>query len=66
MSKRKIPTEIKLQAVLEYLNGQGGIGTISKKYGVSPTPFRKRLAKYQAFGELAFISKGHNVSGVRI
>ena len=41
MSKRKIPAEIKLQAVLEYLNGQGGIETISKKYGVSPTPFRK-------------------------
>lgn len=62
MSKKKIPAEMKLQAVLEYLNGQGGIGTISKKYGVSPTPFRKWLAKYQAFGESAFIQTGHNAS----
>lgn len=62
MSKRKIPAEIKLQAVLEYLNGQGGIETISKKYGVSPTPFRKWLAKYKAFGDSAFISTGHNPS----
>lgn len=62
MSKRKIPAEIKLQAVLEYLNGQGGIETISKKYSVSPTPFRKWLAKYKAFGDSAFISTGHNAS----
>lgn len=62
MSKRKISAEIKLQAVLEYLNGQGGIGTISKKYGVSPTPFRKWLAKYQVFGKSAFIPTGHNAS----
>ena len=47
---------------MEYLNGQGGIETISKKYGVSPTPFRKWLAKYKAFGDSAFISTGHNPS----
>lgn len=62
MSKRKIPAEIKLQAVLEYLNGQGSIESISKKYGVSRTPFGKWLAKYQSFGVSAFISTGHNAA----
>lgn len=54
MPKTKIPPEIKLQAVLEYLNGGGSIKTISEKYGVACTPFQKWLAKYKAFGHSAF------------
>ena len=62
MSKKKISPTEKLQAVQEYLNGEGSIETIATKYGITYTPFRKWLAKYEAFGSNAFIRTGCNAS----
>lgn len=62
MPKKKISSLEKLQAVQEYLNGKEGIHAIAKKYGVTYTPFRKWLAKYEAFGSSAFVRTGHNAS----
>lgn len=62
MSRKKISPSEKLQAVQEYLAGQGSIETIAEKYGITYTPFRKWLAKYESFGPNAFIRTGHNAS----
>lgn len=58
--KNKIQPELKIQAVLEYLNGGGSYESVANKYGVTSTPFRKWIAKYKAQGEVAFISKSKN------
>lgn len=57
--KNKVSPELKLQAVKEYLNREGSLYTIAKKYGVTYTPFRKWVAKYKAMGESAFIETSH-------
>jgi len=58
--KNKISPELKIQAVLEYMNGSGSYESIARKYGVTCTPFRKWIAKYKAQGEMAFIRTGKN------
>lgn len=60
--KDKISPELKIQAVLEYMNGNGSFRSISLKYGVGRTPFRKWVAKYKAQGETAFINNERNNS----
>lgn len=57
---RSVSPEEKLLAVKEYLSGHGSYESIAKKYKVSVTPFRKWIAKYKAFGESAFVKRGHN------
>lgn len=59
---RNVPPSVKMQAVKEYLSGKEGCKFLAAKYGVVETAFRKWLAKYQAFGESAFIRTGHNAS----
>ena len=51
---RNVTSENKLNAVQEYLSGQGSLETIAAKYGVTISPFRKWIAKYKAFGDGAF------------
>jgi transposase len=58
--KNKIPPELKIQAVLEYLNGCGSCRSIASKYGVTYTPFRKWIAKYKSQGEVAFAESSKN------
>lgn len=58
ISKNISPAD-KLQAVKEYLSGNGSYRSIAKKYGITATPFKKWVAKYKAFGESAFIQKEH-------
>lgn len=60
-NRNVLPSE-KLQAVKEYLAGNGSFATIAQKYGVSTSPFKQWVAKYKAFGESAFIRTGHNAS----
>jgi transposase-like protein len=62
MSRKKISPSEKLQAVQEYLSGKGSMEVIASKYGITYTPFRKWLGKYEAFGTNAFIRTGHNAS----
>ena len=62
MPRRKILPAEKLQAVQEYLKGEGSLQTVAKKYGITNSPFRKWIAKYKAFGSDAFIRTGHNAS----
>lgn len=62
MSRKKISPSEKLQAVQEYLAGKGSMEVIASKYGITYKPFRKWLAKYEAFGPNAFIPTGHNAS----
>ena len=62
MSRKKISPSEKLQAIQEYLAGKGSMETIAAKYGITYTPFRKWLAKYESFGSNAFIRTGHNAS----
>ena len=59
---RNIPPEKKLQAVYEYLQGNGGMTVIARKYGVSYRPFRRWIHKYKAFGESVFIKDDHYAS----
>lgn len=58
--KNKIPPELKIQAVLEYLNGCGSSRSIASKYGVTYTPFRKWIAKYKSQGKVAFVKSSKN------
>lgn len=62
MFKNKKSASEKLHAVQEYLSGKGSMEAIASKYGITYTPFRKWLAKYEAFGPNAFIRTGHNAS----
>ncbi len=62
MSRKKISPSEKLQAVQEYLTGKGSMEAIAAKYGITYTPFRKWLAKYESFSSNAFIRTGHNAS----
>lgn len=57
---RNVSPTAKLQAVKEYLAGNGSFATIAQKYGVATSPFKKWVAKYKAFGESAFLRSGHN------
>ncbi len=59
---RNIPPNIKIQAVEEYLSGKGSCRSIARKYGVTKTPFKRWVTKYQVFGKSAFIRTGHNAS----
>lgn len=58
--KDKVSPKLKIQAVLEYLNGNGSYEAIAHKYDVAYTPFRKWVAKYKAQGEAAFINNCRN------
>lgn len=60
--KDKISPKLKIQAVLEYMNGNGSFQSIALAYGVGRTSFRKWVAKYKAQGETAFINNGRNSS----
>ena len=57
---RNVPSEEKITAVKEYLNGNGSLKTIGEKYGVGEGSFRKWLAKYKSDGENAFIKTNNN------
>lgn len=59
---RKVRPEEKLRAVYEYLDGKGSQKAIAQKYGITCTPFKQWIQKYQTFGESAFIKTGHNAS----
>jgi len=57
---RNISSQVKLQAVKEYLEGKGSSYSVSEKYGVSRSTFKRWVAKYKALGDTAFIRTGHN------
>lgn len=62
MPKNKfVSSQDKLKAVEEYLAGNGSYHSISQKYGVTSTPFRKWIAKYKAFGNQAFIKTKNTI-----
>jgi transposase-like protein len=60
--KDKISPELKIQAVLEYMNGNGSYRSIARRYGVTSAPFEKWVAKYKARGEAAFFNNIKNNS----
>jgi transposase len=60
--KDKILPELKIQAVLEYMNGNGSYKSIAHRYGITKDPFRKWVAKYKAQGEAAFFNNSKNNS----
>ena len=57
---RNISSQVKLQAVKEYLEGKGSSYSIPEKYGVSRSAFKRWVAKYKALGDTAFIRTGYN------
>lgn len=57
---RNVSPTNKLEAVKEYLSGNGSLNSLAKKYGVSYKSFCKWVNKYKAFGEDAFVRTGHN------
>jgi transposase-like protein len=59
---RNVSQEEKLQAVKEYLDGEGSYNVIAQKYGVTSKPLRRWIAKYKALGESAFFRTGHKKS----
>ena len=46
----KISKTIKLCALIEYFDGQGGLKTISSKYQIAPYLFRMMVAAYRTHG----------------
>lgn len=59
---RGILPEVKLQAVKDYISGNGSYLSHASELGVSETVFRRWVNKYKASGESAFIRTGHNQS----
>lgn len=59
---RGILPELKLQAVKDFISGNGSYLSHASKLGVSETVFRRWVNKYKAPGESAFIRTGHNQS----
>lgn len=58
--RKKVNAETKLNAVLEYLNGNSGRQAVANKYGVSKGAFEKWEVKYKALGNSAFIKTRTN------
>ena len=50
MGKRKYTTELKLQIVEEYLNGNLGLKLLAQKYYVSPSDVQKWSDAYREHG----------------
>lgn len=59
---RGILSEIKLQAVKDYISGNGSYLSHANELGVNESVFRRWVNKYKAAGESAFIRTGHNAS----
>lgn len=59
---RGILPEIKLQAVKDYISGNGSYQSHADELGVNKSVFRRWVNKYKAAGESAFIRTGHNAS----
>lgn len=59
---RGILPEVKLQAVKDYISGNGSHLSHARELGVSKTVFTRWVNKYKTFGESAFIRTGHNQS----
>lgn len=59
---RGILPEVKLQAVKDYVSGNGSYLSHASELGVNETVFIRWVNKYKAFGESAFIRTGHNQS----
>ena len=59
---RGILPEVKLQAVKDYISGNGSCLSHASELGVSETVFARWVNKYKASGESAFIRTGHNQS----
>lgn len=56
---KKYSQELKEQAVLDYLNGQGSLGAIIEKYGISSQSVLKRwINRYTSGKDLKATSKG--------
>lgn len=56
---RGILPEVKLQAVKDYISGNGSYLSHASELGVNGTVFARWVNKYKAFGESAFIRTGH-------
>ncbi len=59
---RGILPELKLQAVKDYISGNGSCLSHASELGVNKTIFTRWVNKYKAFGESAFLRTGHNQS----
>lgn len=59
---RGILPEVKLQAVKDYISGNGSYQSHASELGVNKSVFRRWVDKYKAFGESAFLRTGHNQS----
>ena len=59
---RGILPEVKLQAVKDYISGNGSHLSHARELGVSKTVFTRWVNKYKTFGESAFLRTGHNQS----
>ena len=59
---RGILPEVKLQAVKDYIAGNGSYLSYDGELEVSKTVFIRWVNKYKAFGESAFLRTGHNQS----
>ena len=57
---RNVSPTNKLEAVKDYLSGNGSLHSLAKEYGVSYKSFCEWVNKYKAFGEDAFVRTGHN------
>lgn len=59
---RGILPEVKLQAVKDYISGNGSYLSHASELGVAKTVLGRWVNKYKTFGESAFLRTGHNQS----
>ncbi|MDN6144020.1 MAG: helix-turn-helix domain-containing protein [Tetragenococcus halophilus] len=55
---RRYPRELKLQATEDYLDGQGSLESITKKYGIrSPQSLREWVKTYNTYGGVRSVNR---------
>ena len=58
--RRKIPREVLICAIKDYLNGECGYTAAYETNGISEPYFRRSVYRYKAYGAKAFIEQEHN------
>ena len=60
--KSKVSTEIKVQAVEDYLRGIKSLSEISNELNIYKSAISAWVRKYKTFGKEGLLNKGYNIS----
>lgn len=62
MAKPRYPASLKIDIAKAYLNGEGSFRTLAWQHGTNDKTVRTWVAKYEKYGEEAFLEKTRNSS----